>query len=445
MRQLCLALFLALIATALLAAPPRPNIVIIFADDLGYGDLGCFGSTTNRTPRLDSLAKEGTRFTSFYVQVVCGPSRSALLTGRHPVRSGGWSMPASEITLAELLQKSGYATACIGKWDVSNRAAIRERMPNAKGFQYYYGPLGANDNGTVVILENDKEVEQTSDMGSLTRKYTDKAIDFVKANRDKPFLLYLPHTMTHSVIGASPDFRGKSAGGLFGDVVEEMDFHTGRLLDTLDELRLRDNTLVIFTADNGAWNNFQESLRPKHQGEIAWGSSGPLREGKGSTYEGGLRVPCIARWPGHVPTGRESDAIFSTLDFLPTFGALAGYQPPTDRIIEGVDQSALLTGENTAGNREVYHYFCQNELQAVRKGDWKLHLADHKTFYGYVKDRGSGQVELYNLRDDIGETKNLANERPEVVAELLKLSQAFVWPEKLFDNAIGQPKAKKGK
>jgi arylsulfatase A-like enzyme len=445
MRQICLAVVLALIATAAFAAPPRPNIVIIFADDLGYGDIGCFGSTTNRTPRLDAMAKEGTRFTSFYVQVVCGPSRSALLTGRHPVRSGGWSMPASEITLAELLQKFGYATACIGKWDVSNRAAIRDRMPRAKGFDYYYGPLGANDNGTVVIVENDHEVERTSDMGSLTRKYTDKAIDFVKANREKPFLLYLPHTMTHSVIGASPDFRGKSAGGLFGDTVEEMDFHAGRLLNTLDELRLRDNTLVIFTADNGAWNNFQESLGPKHQGEIAWGSSGPLREGKGSTYEGGIRVPCIVRWPNQVPAGRESDAIFSTLDFLPTFGALAGYQTPTDRIIEGVDQTDLLTGKSKTGNRDVYHFFCQNELQAIRKGDWKLHLPDHKTFYGYVKDRGSGKLELYNLRNDIGEKNNVADEHPQVVAELLKLSQAFPWPEKLFDNSIGLPKAKKGK
>src|SRR5262245_30902863 len=253
------------------SAAERPNIVIVFMDDFGYGDLGCYGSTTIRTPRLDQLAKDGTRFTSFYVQVVCGPSRSALLTGRQPVRSGGWSMPASEITLAELLKQSGYATACIGKWDVSNRAAIRERMPNAKGFDYYYGPLGANDNGTVTIHENNNEVERTSEMGSLTRKYTDKAIDFLKKNREKPLLLYLAHTMVHSIVGASDDFRGKSHAGLYGDAVEEMDFHTGRLLDTLDSLGLRQNTLVIFTSDNGPLNNFQETLGPRHQGEIAWG------------------------------------------------------------------------------------------------------------------------------------------------------------------------------
>jgi arylsulfatase A-like enzyme len=318
-------------------------------------------------------------------------------------------------------------------------------MPNAKGFDYYYGPLGANDNGTVVIHENERQAERTSDMGSLSRRYTDKAIEFVRANRDRPFLVYLAHTMVHSVVGASDEFRGQSRGGLYGDAVEEMDFHAGRLIDTIDQLGLRDRTLVIFTADNGSWNNYQEVLGPRHGGEIAWGSSGPLREGKGSTYEGGLRVPCIARWPTRVPAGRDSDAIFASIDFLPTFGALAGYQAPTDRIIDGVDQSALLLGKSDRGARNEYHYFCQNELQAVRKGRWKLHLPNHKVYYGYVKDRGSGQTELYDLASDIGETQNLAKERPDIAADLLKLSQSFVWPDKLPDNSIGLPKATKGK
>lgn len=445
MKRFVAPLVLLLIIATNSAAADRPNFVIIFADDLGYGDLGCFGSATIRTPRLDQLAREGTRFTSFYVQVVCGPSRSALLTGRQPVRSGGWSMPASEITLAELLQQSGYATACIGKWDVSNRAAIRDRMPNAQGFGYYYGPLGANDNGSVTIHANNDELERTNDMGRLTRTYTDRAIDFLNANRDKPFLLYLAHTMVHSVVGASADFRGKSQGGLYGDAVEEMDFHAGRLIDTLDELGLRDNTVVIFTSDNGPWNNFQETLGPRHGGEIAWGSSGPLREGKGSTYEGGLRVPCVVRWPGHVPAGRVSDAIFASLDFLPTLGALAGCRPSADRIIDGVDQSELLAGKSDLGARNVYHYFCQNELQAVRKGPWKLHLPNHRVFYGYVDDRGSGELELYNLKSDIGESKNLAKEHPEVVEDLLRLSRSFEWPEKLFDNNIALPQAKQAK
>ena len=416
----------------------RPNFVVVFTDDQGYGDLGCYGSKTIRTPRIDQLAKEGTRFTSFYAQVVCGPSRSALLTGRYPVRSLGWSMPASEITVAELLRGAGYATGCVGKWDVSNRAAIRDRMPNAQGFDYYYGTLGANDNGRVAFHENNKRVGETGDMASLTRIYTDKGIQFLKRNKDKPFFLYLAHTMVHSVIDASPEFKGKSQGGLYGDTVEELDHHTGRLLDAIDEFGLRDNTLVIFTTDNGPWNNLQAALRRKHNGQIAWGSSGPLREGKGSTYEGGLRVPCIARWPGHVPAGRTSDAIFATIDLLPTFGKLAGFKIPSDRIIDGVDQTELLMGKDQHG-RDDYAYFCRGELHAVRKGKWKVILPERKKFYGYVKDKGSQQVELYDLDSDIGEKKDLAKSQPEIVEKLLGHARSISLPDKPYDSRIRLP------
>ena len=424
------------VAAANAPANDKPNIVIVFTDDQGYGDLGCYGSETIRTPRIDRLAREGTRFTSFYAQVVCGPSRSALLTGRYPVRSGGWSMPASEITMGELLRKAGYTTGCIGKWDVSNRAAIPERMPNAQGFDYYWGTLGANDNARVVFHENNKQVGRSANMASLTRIYTDKSIEFLKANKDKPFLLYLAHTMVHSVIDASPKFKGKSKGGLYGDTVEELDYHTGRLLDEIDRLGLRDNTIVIFTTDNGPWNNFQEVLRRKHNGAIAWGSSGPLREGKGSTYEGGLRVPCIVRWPGHVPKGRVSGAIFSTVDFMPTFATLVGYKIPTDRIIDGVDQTELLLGKSETGARDDFYYFCRNELHGVRKGKWKLILPNRKTFYGYVDDKGSKAIELYDLNSDIGETKNSAEDHPKIVEQMLKHARAFRWPEKLIQPRI---------
>ncbi len=427
------------------AEPLRPNIVIIFTDDQGYGDLGSYGATAFRTPRLDRLAAEGTRFTSFYSQIVCGPARSALLTGRQPVRSGGWSMPASEITFAELLRAKGYATACIGKWDISNRAAIPDRMPNAKGFDTFFGALGANDNGRIVFHENNARVGETDDMGSLTRLYTDKALAFLRAPRGQPFLLYLAHTMLHSVVGASAEFRGKSKGGLYGDAMEELDFHTGRLLDALDELELRDHTLVIFTTDNGPWSNHAPVLGPKHGGEIAWGSSGPLREAKGSSYEGGSRVPCLVRWPGRVPAGRVSDAIFSTLDFLPTFATLAGFEPPRDRIIDGVDQTALLLGRSERGARDHFHYFSQNELHAVRQGPWKLVLPDRKTFYGYVKGRGTSEAELYHLDTDIGERRNVARENPAVVERLLAFSRQFQWPEKLFDNTINLPGPGAGK
>ncbi|MEO2033181.1 MAG: sulfatase [Planctomycetaceae bacterium] len=415
----------------------RPNVVLIFTDDQGYGDLGCYESETIRTPRIDQLAGEGTRFPSFDAQVVCGPSRSALLTGRYPVRSGGWSMPASEITMGELFRKAGYTTACIGKWDVSNRAAIAERMPNAQGFDYFWGTLGANDSARVVFHENDAEIGPSEDMASLTRIYTDKSIEFLKANQDRPFFLYVAHTMVHSVIDASPEFKGKSKGGLYGDTVEELDHHTGRLIDAIEELGLSRNTIVIFTTDNGPWNNFQDVLGPKHDGAIAWGSSGPLREGKGSTYEGGVRVPCIVRWPDRVPAGRVSDAIFATLDFMPTFATLAGYDVPGDRVIDGVDQTDLLLGQSENGARDEFRYFCKNEQQAVRRRQWKLILPERTEFYKFVDDRGSDGIELYDLKTDIGESTNVADQQPEVVARLLRFSERFEWPEKLFDTRIG--------
>ena len=406
----------------------KPNFVIIFTDDQGYGDLGCFASKTIRSPRLDKLAKEGTRFTSFYAQPVCGPSRSALLTGRYPIRSKGWSMPADEITFAELLKKAGYTTGCIGKWDVSNRRPIIDRMPNAQGFDYYWGTLGANDNGRVKFHHNNDAAGASRDMASLTKLYTNAGIDFLKANKDKPFLLYVAHTMMHSVIDASPKFKGKSKGGLYSDVVEEFDYETGRLLDAIDELGLARNTLVLYTSDNGPWNNFQENLRPKHKGAVAWGSSGPLREGKGSSWEGGVRVPCIVRWPGRVPAGRTSGAIFSTLDIMPTLGKLAGYDVPTDRIIDGVDQTALLTGKNANGARDNFYYFCGSNMHGVRKGKWKLMLPNRKYCYGYVKDRGTKGIELYDLEADVGEKNNVADKNPKIVTELQALAKAFKLP-----------------
>ncbi|MDP6636999.1 MAG: sulfatase-like hydrolase/transferase [Phycisphaerae bacterium] len=401
---------------------PRPNILIIFTDDQGYADLACYGNKKNKTPRMDKLASEGTRYTSFYAQHVCGPSRSALLTGRYPIRSKGWSMPASEITFAELIKKTGYQTACIGKWDVSNRKPIIERMPNAQGFDYYFGTLGANDGGRVKFHENNDSAGDTRDMGSLIRTYTDKAIDYLKNKRDpkKPFVLYVAHTMMHTIIDASPKFRGKSAGDLYGDVVEEFDYETGRLLDTLDELKLAKDTLVIYTTDNGPWNQRAYTDRKKGhpKGSIFWGESGPLRNGKGSSYEGGLRAPCITRWPGKVPAGKTSDAIFATIDFMPTFATLAGYKVPTDRVMDGVDQTDLLLGKSKKGARDSFFY-----QTAMRKGKWKYLKAKH-CMYGYARDKKRKQVEeLYDLEADLGETTNLAAKHPEKVAELKKLME----------------------
>jgi arylsulfatase A-like enzyme len=275
----------------------------------------------------------------------------------------------------------------------------------------------------VKFHENNKPAGGTRDMGCLIRTYTDKAIDYLKNKRDpkKPFVLYLAHTMMHTIIDASPKFRGKSAGDLYGDVVEEFDYETGRLLDTLDELKLSKDTLVIYTTDNGPWNQpaytyYKKKEHPK--GSIFWGESGPLRNGKGSCYEGGLRAPCITRWPGKVPVGKTSDAIFATIDFMPTFATLAGYNVPDDRKIDGVDQTDLLLGKSKTGARD--NFFYQN---AMRKGKWKYLKAKH-CMYGYARDKKREQVEeLYDLQADLGETTNLAAKYPEKVAELKKLME----------------------
>jgi arylsulfatase A-like enzyme len=442
MKVLALILSACLGVIAVLGAEPlRPNILIIFTDDQGYADLACYGNRKNKTPRLDQLAKEGTRFTSFYSQTVCGPSRSALLTGRQPIRSGGWGMPADEITWAELVRKAGYQTACIGKWDVSNRKAIIPRMPNAQGFDYYFGALGANDNGTVKFHENNEAAGTTRDMGSLTRLYTDKSIDFLKNKRDpgKPFILYVAHTMMHTIINASPKFRGTSKGGLYGDVVEEFDYETGRLLDTLDELKLFKNTLVIYTSDNGPWN--QDKYTKRKQGHpkdaIFWGEAGPLRNGKGSPYEAGYRLPCIVRWPGKVPVERVNDAIFATIDFMPTFANLCGFEVPEDRRIDGMDQTDLLLGKRETGRE--YFYF---NRAGVRKGRWK-YLKPDAHFHGYAVDDSRKKVdELYDLEADLGERTNLADQHPKIVAGLKQLMIGIESKNPEKKNAVKVPGAK---
>ena len=331
-------------------------------------------------------------------------------------------MPAEEITFAELIREAGYQTACIGKWDVSNRKPIIERMPNAQGFDYFFGALGANDAGTVKFHENNQAAGSSNDMGGLTTLYTDKSIDFLKNRRDpkKPFALYLAHTMMHTIIDASDRFRGKSKGGLYGDVVEEFDYETGRLLDVLDELKLSENTLVIYTADNGPWNQDKYTLKKKGhpEGSVFWGDAGPLRNGKGSPYEGGYRLPCIVRWPGKVPAGRSSDAVFATIDFLPTFARLCGFEAPTDRRIDGIDQTDLLMGKTETGRKTFYF-----DRAGIRFGKWK-YLRAKAHFYGYAREDDRPEAEeLYNLKKDIGERENLAEKYPEILAKLRKLTE----------------------
>jgi len=398
-------------------AADRPNFVILFTDDQGYADVGCFGSETIRTPRLDRLAAEGLRLTSFYSQTVCGPARCALMTGCYPPRvarrAGGWSLATGEVTVAEVLKQAGYATCCIGKWDLSRRRYVADRVPNAQGFDEYFGTLGANDRGRVKLWRNRQALRETSDMGELTGLYTDQAIRFIRQKKDSPFFLYVAHTMPHVKIGASEKFRGKSKGGLYGDVIEEIDHNVGRVIDTLKELSLDRKTVVLFTSDNGPWLS-----KGKHGG-----SAKPLRDGKGSSWEGGFRVPAIVWGPGRVPAGKESRAMMATLDVLPTFAALAGAKPPGDRVLDGVDQSALITGKADAGARETFFYYVRNNLHAVRKGRWKLALPNRRASHGYVVDKKRiTRPELYDLEADVSEKHDVAEKHPAVVAELLKLA-----------------------
>src|SRR6266545_4675624 len=340
------------------AQPRKPNFILILADDLGYGDLACYGSTKNRTPVLDRMAKEGIRFTGFYaIANVCTPTRASILTGCYPQRVGlhrnekgqqvlfpenRRGISDGEITIAELLRRLGYATGCIGKWHLGDQPPF---LPTRHGFDSYFGIPYSNDMGRTArpkgkenlfpplpLLRDAKVIETEPDQALLTKRYTDEAIAFITKNKDRPFFLYLPHTMPHAPLFASAKFRGKSANGILGDVIEELDWSTGRILDTLKTLGLDEHTLVCFTSDNGGAN------RPAT-------SNAPLRGTKGTTWEGGHRVPFIARWPGHIPAAKVSDEIAVTFDFLPTFAKLAGGAAPADRVIDGKDIGPLLAAK----------------------------------------------------------------------------------------------------
>jgi arylsulfatase len=400
----------------------RPNFIIIFTDDQGYNDLGCFGSPAIRTPRIDKMASEGMRMTTFYAQPVSGPSRGALMTGRYPLRiGGGWQTNTEEVTIAEVLKGGGYSTCCIGKWDISNRRNEDGRVPTDQGFDYYFGTLGANDRGRAVMYRNRDSLYLNEDMSSFTGMYTDEAMSFIRANREKPFFLYLAHTMPHKMIDASAQFRGKSAGGLYGDVIEEIDWNVGRIMDLLDELGLDKNTYVAYFSDNGPWSNVEEKIRKQHGGELATGSAYPLRSAKGSPYEGGFREPCIF-WGPKIPEGEVCDGMMATLDILPTFAALAGIVLPDTLGLDGYDQSALITGRSDKSARDIFYYHVQSELQAVRHGKWKILLPDGKKRYNYVDDPVRTAPELYDLEADISESNNLADKYPGVLREMEELA-----------------------
>ncbi|MEA2064055.1 MAG: sulfatase [Gemmatimonadota bacterium] len=402
-----------------------PNFVILFADDMGYGDWDRGGHPTISTPNMDRMADEGVRLTQFYSgNPVCSPSRSALLTGRNCIRTGvlhvffppdTTGMSTDEITIADALKPLGYSTACIGKWHLG---CTHEYRPLRQGFDYYYGILYSNDMETPDIWRNDQMIEHPSDQTTLTKRYTEEALSFIEQEKDNPFLVYLPYTMPHVPLFASEKFLNTSRRGLYGDVIEEIDWSVGQILDKLDSLGLSENTLVMFTSDNGPW------MIKDQRG----GTAGLLRGAKGDTWEGGMREPFIARWPGRLPGGRVSCEVGSVLDFLPTCVTLAGGKVPGDRPIDGIDLMPALTGSAPQPERTIYFYSMQH-LNAVRHGKWKLHFRyyDHSKG-GYRRKDNWVEPEtplLFDLEEDPSERFDLAAGHPEVVARLTKLAEDY--------------------
>ena len=444
-----------LILVAPIAMAEQPNFVVIFADDLGYGDLGVYGSETIRTPNLDRMAAEGMRFTDFYATApFCSPSRASLLTGRYPVRAGVpyvlfptelTGLPPAEITIAEILSDKGYATAAIGKWHLGWPKPFRAQR---HGFDSFFGLPYSNDMlkwepdevlrpqhafWELPLLDNDEIVEAPVNQHTLTRRYTERAVSFIEENRNRPFFLYFPHTFPHNPQYASQEFEGRSPHGLYADTVEEVDWSVGELLRTLKELDLDEKTLVVFTSDNGPTRGGNRWGK-----RSAGGSAGGLRGYKGSTFEGGMREPGIFRWSGEIAAGSQTSEPASILDLLPTLAELAEADIPSDRVIDGRSIADLLLGRAESLSEEPFFYYFGGQLQAIRLGTWKLFIrtsepSEQPSSLWYLQNpelyerhhRKRDEPELYDLAADRAESRNLASERPEVVERLGEIARRF--------------------
>ncbi len=400
----------------------RPNFIIIYADDLGYGDLGCFGATDINTPNIDKLANDGMKFTEFYsASPVCSPSRAALMTGRYPVRMGiyGVFFPDSyyginptETTIAELLQDAGYATGHIGKWHLGSRF---EYLPLQNGFDEYFGIPYSNDMNQIMYMRNNQIEKVEVDQRYTTKTYTEEALNFIDAHLKEPFFLYLAHNMPHVPIYASENFEGKSARGLYGDVIEEMDWGVGQILQKLKESDLTERTLIIFSSDNGPW------LVMRDHG----GSAGKLREGKQYTFEGGMRVPTLVCWPGNIKAGSTYDNLAVMMDWYPTISNLAGITVPAHILLDGEDITPVLVGNDVRKGKELA-YYDGNQLRAYRNGDWKI----KRPYEGYQGAMWKKPVQahewlLYDLKNDPEEKINLAEKNPQKFQALKDLLQSF--------------------
>lgn len=423
-----LMIVLAAITSAKAGQSPAPSIVILLADDLGYGDLGCYGHPTIRTPNLDRMASEGIKFTQYYAWCYCTPSRAALLLGRLPVRSGlnrvlgprsTGGIPDGEITLAEALKARGYATLCIGKWHLGHHHRF---LPTRHGFDHYLGIPYSNDmdranqgEPPIPLMRDETVIEQPAAQDTLTRRYTEEALKFIRdhaaaARRGRPFFLYLPYAFPHVPLHASPAFRGKSPRGLYGDVVEELDDSVGQILQLLREQKLAGSTLVVFTSDNGPW--LSQRLNA--------GSAGLLREGKITTWEGGVRVPFLAWWPGTIAPGSVVQDLASELDLFATCIELAGGRLPADRPYDSHSLVPLFRSTGSGSRNEVFYYY-DNQLTAVRQGPWKLHQKTIEAASGQTKSQTQSPPLLFNLATDPSERFNVALEHPDVVERLMKV------------------------
>jgi arylsulfatase A-like enzyme len=413
------------------ASAAKPNFIVILMDDMGYGDVEPFGSKLNRTPQLNKMAAEGMKLTSFYAATVCTPSRAQMMTGCYAKRVSmpkviGPSCPTglstNEKTVARLLKDLGYATMCIGKWHLGDQS---EFLPTRHGFDHYLGLPYSNDMGAeggkgvkagtnppLPLLKDAKVVEAPAVQDKLTKLYTEEAIKFITAHKDIPFFLYFPHTAVHTPINPGKEFAGKSANGRYGDWVEEVDWSVGQVLKTVRDLKLDSNTMVIFTSDNGPW------LIKGKDGGVA----GPLRGGKASCWEGGLRVPTIAWWPDKIPAGSSCAAMTSEMDILPTLVGLAGGKVPTDRKIDGMDLWPILSGKSKDSPHDALYYFSKDgNLEAVRSGHWKLFVKKPSGGKGSPKNPNPALPVLYNLDQDLGENTDVADKNPDVVKKMLGL------------------------
>ena len=410
----------------------NPNIVILFADDMGYGDLSCYGNPTIRTPNLDALAGEGIRFTSFYVPTpVCGPSRSALLTGRYPPRCGmpgnigpdtKYGLPPEEITMANILKQEGYQTMHIGKWHLGHYET--KYLPTSRGFDHYFGLLYSNDmirpwvqtDTPLQLMQDTVAIEDTVIQEFITKRYTEQALSFIETNKGNPFFLYLAYAMPHLPVNTAPEFKGKSKAGLYGDVIQTIDWSAGQIVDQLKKFNLDKNTLVVFTSDNGPWLYLPD--RMLQGGNEPWhvGSPGLLRGAKGTTYEGGNRVPGIMWWPGQISPGQVVAEPASTVDLLPTIVAATNAVMPGDRIYDGRNILDAITGKADFPEFEFF-YFRGKRIEGVRHGEWKLRLSRH--LRTDLEETDPLTPELFNLDRDPSERYNVAGDHPEMVEEML--------------------------